>query len=351
MKKMSPVLSMLVILSVLSACSFPTWLTYTNAAYGFLLKYPPGGSIVAGATDTSIRIQLPITPGTNLVEKYLEISVQDGVSTCESPLAAGYATGILTPTSMTINGLTWVREEASEGAAGSIFDWTAYSTVSGSVCVSLTFVLHSHNPGVYVTPPPTFNRSAESFVFILIVDTFKWLNGAAITPTPDLAMAVMSNTATPPPTPVSTSTPTPQSSDTPTSVSSGTPSTAGLAFTPKTTPPVFPYLRNCNPNDGQIHFAVMVSDPSMVHSVVLFLRLKNQSTGAETPWNQGLVMTPQGNGMYETDLSSDQIPNLSDISRLNVKAWLEYQFAATAGKGDVIGRSPVYNDVTLIPCK
>jgi hypothetical protein len=145
------------------------------------------------------------------------------------------------------------------------------------------------------------------------------------------------------PTPVPSFTPSPVPSDTPTVV-------FGLAFTPKVTPPVFPYLRNCNPG-LQLDFSVAVSDPSMVHSVVLFLRLKNQSTGAETPWNQGLVMTPQGNGMYETKLSLDQIPNLSDISRLNGKAWLEYQFAATAGQGDVIGRSPVYNDVTLTPCK
>jgi hypothetical protein len=172
MKKIRSLLSVMIVVSFLAACTFPTWLTYTNTAYGFRLQYPPGGSLVPGATAVAIRIQLPITPGTNLVEKYLDIDVQPGASPCESPLAAGYAPGFLTPTSLTINGLPWVRENSSEGAAGSIYDWTAYSTVSGSVCVSLTFVLHSHNPGVYVTPPPTFNLGAESLIFVSIVNTF-----------------------------------------------------------------------------------------------------------------------------------------------------------------------------------
>jgi hypothetical protein len=169
----------------------PPWLTYINHAYGFELQYPPGaGGIVPGATDTSIRIQLPITPGTNLVEKYLDIDVQVGNSTCQSPEAAGYAPGYLTPVNLVINGLNWVRESSGEGAAGSMYDWTAYSTTSGNVCVSLTFVLHSHNPQVfYYNVPPTYNSTGESAVFGSIVSTFQWLSGSAVTPTATPSMA------------------------------------------------------------------------------------------------------------------------------------------------------------------
>jgi hypothetical protein len=184
MKNTAKVLLLIILMALLPACHLSSWLTYTNTAYGFELQYPPGGSLATGATDTAVRIDLPITPGTNLVEKYLEINVTDGAGTCESPLAAGYAPGTLTPTNLVINGNNFARVSASEGAAGSFYEWTAYSTVNGSVCVSLTFVLHSHNPGVYSTPPPTFDGPGESAVFNLIVETFAWLEGAAITPTP-----------------------------------------------------------------------------------------------------------------------------------------------------------------------
>ncbi len=194
MKKLLFVFSIFITSSVLTACNLPTkppvlkspplpWLTYTNNAYNFQLQYPYAGSIVSGATDTSIRIQLPIIQGTNLVEKYLDINVQDGNATCQSPEAAGYAYGFITPVNLTINGLAWVEESSGEGAAGSMYDWTAYSTVNGSICVNLTFVLHSHNPMDFYTVPPTYNQTVESSVFIQIVDTFKWLSGGATTPT------------------------------------------------------------------------------------------------------------------------------------------------------------------------
>ncbi len=183
MKRFFGILSILVILPVLTACNLPSWSTYTNSTYGFQLQYPSGGSIAPGATDTNIRINLPFASGTNLQEKYLDISVVTGGGTCVSPETAGYAPGVLTPTTLTINGLPWTKENSGQGAAGSIYEWTAYSTVSGSVCVSLTFILHATNPEMYPTPPATFNETSESNVFILIVDTFSWLHGGAVTPT------------------------------------------------------------------------------------------------------------------------------------------------------------------------
>jgi hypothetical protein len=176
MRQLLGILSILAILPALAPRNLPSWSTYTNSAHGFQLQYPAGGSIASGATDNNIRIDLPFASGTNLAEKYLNISVTSGTSTCESPQAAGYAPGSLTSTSSVINGLTWTKENATEGAAGSIYEWTAYSILSGNVCVSLTFILHSHNPEMYSTPPPTFNPLEESNVFVLIVGTFRWLH-------------------------------------------------------------------------------------------------------------------------------------------------------------------------------
>ncbi|MGD0612382.1 MAG: hypothetical protein ABSB41_12790 [Anaerolineales bacterium] len=349
-------ISILTVLAVLAGCTFSGWPTYSNTAYGFQLQYPPGGSIAAGATDTSVRIQLPITSGTNLAEKYLDIDVQVGAPTCESPLAAGYAPGIITPVSMTINGLPWVKENASEGAAGSLFDWTAYSTVSGKVCVILTFVLHSHNPEMFATPPPTFDYPAESGVFILIVDTFKWLGGSATTPTLGGAVRVLPN----PPILISTLAPsethTPVPSLTPTLRPSEVPTSSLIIFHPRVLPLVFNYqiqtnLRACLLKNPQVDISVVVSNPSVVHGVVLFFRLKNKTNGEETSWNAGVNMNPQGNGSYDKSLSADQIPNLSAISTGGGSAWLEYQFTATDLQGIIIGRSQVYADVSLVPCK
>ncbi len=357
MRKKTRFFSALIGIAMLAACSFPSWLTYTNHAYSFKLQYPPAGSIDPGATDTAIRIELPFTPGTNLVEKYVNINVQTSVSTCESPNAAGYAPGTLTPTTLVINGLTWVKESAGEGAAGSRYDWTAYSTVNGIVCVSLTFILHSHPPELYPTPPPAFNQSAELAIFILVVATFRWLRGGATTPTPGLALLPLSLpvTFTPPPTdtsvPTAVDTSTPQPTTAFAATSTLTPTPVSLAFIPKADPQRFNYLRDCKPVNPQVDISATVSGSPNLDSVMLFFRLKNKATNAETPWNTGVVMNNKGNGMYDFILMWNQIPNLSAISQTGASAWLEYQFVATDSQNNVLGRSPVYSDVSLTPCK
>ena len=169
------------------------WNTFTDNAYGFQVQYPNGanggycgggcGEACGGGCESHAGFRLPFTPGTNLAEKLMYIDVQINPATCQSPQAAGFAPGYLNPVNETINGLTWVEETFGQGAAGSLYQDTAYSTTSGSVCASLTFVLHSHNPGAMYTVPPTFNQAEESAVFAQIVNTFQWLTGSAVTPT------------------------------------------------------------------------------------------------------------------------------------------------------------------------
>lgn len=122
-------------------------------------------------TDTHARIDLPYTSGTNLVEKYLEATVTESASVCK------YSGLITTSETVTINGTQFLKETGGEGAAGNLYDFVAYSAFKPgtATCVTVLFVLHSTNPGVYTTPPPIFDMAAESAVFATIMSTFGWI--------------------------------------------------------------------------------------------------------------------------------------------------------------------------------
>jgi hypothetical protein len=192
------------------------WLTFTNLTYGFQFKYPPQGQIQAGGTDTYTRINdLPLVqPGTNLFEKYLEVFVEPNATECKSPRQT-QDPGV----TVTINGIAFLKQTGADGAAGSLYEWVAYSTLREGVCVSLNFILHSHNPGVFTTPPPVFDYPTESAIFEQIVATYVWLADLP-TATPTFASTPVES-----PTPGSTSTPdgSPAPTFTSTVVSSPTP--------------------------------------------------------------------------------------------------------------------------------
>jgi hypothetical protein len=205
----TPVESITPVISPTPTIPVAEWLVFENITYKFRFLYPGAGQIVAGGTDHSTRINLPFAPGTNLSQKYLQMTVAENVTTCRSPLA----TSSIPQTSETvgINGITFLRETGEDGTAGHINKWTAYSTMKDGVCVSLDFVLRAANPGVFTTPPPLYDEAAESLVFGQIVSTYQWLEGSAtLTPTATLVQS-----------PTSTAT---QS----TSVSSPTPTPTGL---------------------------------------------------------------------------------------------------------------------------
>ena len=144
---------------------------FLSEKYGFVFKYPTGAPI-SDRSDTHARIALPIlTAGTNLGEKYLDLTVTEGAATCKSPDIGGEAT---TTETVTINGIQFLREIGAGAGAGNLYEFVAYSTVSNNNCVSLTFILHSTNPGNYPTPPPEFDKAAESAVFDQIINTFDW---------------------------------------------------------------------------------------------------------------------------------------------------------------------------------
>jgi len=142
------------------------WNTYQNLMYGFNFQFPPG-SIVTSQTDTAGRIFFPITAGTNLVEKYLDVTVVENADPCQTPTS-----GAATSEDVTINSIDFLKETGTGVATGNIYDWVAYSTTNNNACISLTFVLHSAALENYPTPPAPFDREAESVVFDTIMSTF-----------------------------------------------------------------------------------------------------------------------------------------------------------------------------------
>jgi hypothetical protein len=118
-------------------------------------------------------MNLPFVPGTNLSEKYLEVIVVENVNPCRSPLAT--SSMLATSETVVINGITFLKETGEDGTAGHINKWTAYSASRDNACVSLDFVLRAANPGVFTTPPPLYDETAEAAVFGQIVSTYAWL--------------------------------------------------------------------------------------------------------------------------------------------------------------------------------
>lgn len=151
------------------------WQTYTDQQYGFTFRYPKEGQI-ANHENGYARINgLPFAPGTNLAEKYMEVNVAQNAFPCPSP-NVDIESGSGGSQQILVNGIVFQQQNGVGAAAGNIFEWTAYSTQKANVCASLTFVLHSANPGNYLTPPPLFDKTAESKLFSSILATFAWLN-------------------------------------------------------------------------------------------------------------------------------------------------------------------------------
>lgn len=210
--------------------SFPTsptgvWLTFTNDTYNFRFLYPEESQIIPGGNDNSTRINLPFVQGTNLREKYLQMSVNENVNPCQSPLSSISPPGSPTET-VVFNGISFLKQVGGDAGVGHLHEWVGYSTLKGNACISMDFVLHSLNSGNFATPVPEFDKAAESLVFGQIVSTFQWLD-SPVTSTP----------TAPPSTQVESPTPTfstPVGSPTPTSLPDGTVTGTVIASKPVT---------------------------------------------------------------------------------------------------------------------
>jgi len=207
------------------------WLLFTNTKYNFQFRYPPDAQIVDGRTDNYARINLPFAQGTNLRDKYLEVIVAENADPCQSPLATQSI--LETTETVTINGISFLKQTGSDGTAGSINKWIAYSASKDNACVSLDFVLRAANPGVFVTPVPLYDEAAETAVFGPVSTEASSTPVDTATPVSTEASSTPVDTATPVSTEASS---TPVASSTPISgdgtltgkVLAGSPVTVGL---------------------------------------------------------------------------------------------------------------------------
>ena len=141
---------------------------YQNAKYNFKFSLPSGAQIVS-QSDTSGQVALPlVTSGTNLLSKYIQIHVREGANPCVSPAVENPEGS----QNVTINNIPFLKQTGQGAAVGNRYDWTAYSTVYNNACISLAFILHSANRGNYATPPPEFDKAAESAVIDATMATY-----------------------------------------------------------------------------------------------------------------------------------------------------------------------------------
>jgi hypothetical protein len=129
---------------------------------------------------------------------------------------------------------------------------------------------------------------------------------------------------------------------TPTPTATPAPAFVQVGVSPKTFNHQNANQATCSPN--QINLQVTVGDPQAVAGVVLFYQLSGG--GTTTAWNEGTSMSPLGSGRYAATLAADAVPGAAGF----VQATLNYQFVAIDAAHQVVGRSPVYSDVTLGTC-
>jgi hypothetical protein len=141
---------------------------YQNTKYNFKFALPAGATIQT-QTDNVGRVSLPIViPGTNLSEKYILVTATEGKQSCAVTNMAG-GTAIVT---VNINGVQFSKQTGTEGAVGSVFDWTSYATTRNNACILITFVWHSTNPDNYPNPPAKYDPAQEGAVIDTVMNTF-----------------------------------------------------------------------------------------------------------------------------------------------------------------------------------
>jgi hypothetical protein len=160
-----------------------------------------------------------------------------------------------------------------------------------------------------------------------------WIGDLTPTVSPTAIITVSPTTMiTPSITPTQIVTPSPTATQIPPGV---------LTFTHSVSASEFHHGR-CSPTSTEIQVMVSGGD---VDSVVLFVKLNDQSGSGTTGWISYNAMKPMGSGQYEITVDASRIEG----SRNYQAAWMVYQFVATKDNV-VVGRSESFTDVVLTAC-
>jgi len=155
------------------------WRVFTSEELGFQLAYPDTGTLSPGDGTTLAKITFLADPGTNVLEEIISISGIRGGPECTSPLAEGWAPGDLSPETVEVDGVPFLRQTHSGVAAGTSSLWTAYTTQRDQRCVSLGYELRTFDPANldptrFPTPPATVDWRERGQGFEAIVAAFTW---------------------------------------------------------------------------------------------------------------------------------------------------------------------------------
>ncbi len=151
------------------ASDLTDWKTFRSEDRGFEFRYPPAGQVrtYSETLEKEVRVDLPVTGGTILQEKFFLVRVEKGAEApTHAPSSKEPGKEVL------INDREFTKKEFEEGAAGHLYEHTIYSTIEGGSRFVLDFVLHSVNPGVFESSPPSFDWR-ERIVFSKIASTFE----------------------------------------------------------------------------------------------------------------------------------------------------------------------------------
>ena len=150
----------------------PQQVVYHDDKAGFSIQHPLTWK-ESDAGGYPVVFSLTAAPGTTLIDKSMEINATENAMDCKET-TYNSDTGTTSPETLTVNGISFLKESGSGIGAGNIYDWTSYSTMKGSMCINVTFVLHSANSGVYSTEPASFDKAVESAIFGPLLNTFKF---------------------------------------------------------------------------------------------------------------------------------------------------------------------------------
>jgi len=138
---------------------------YLNTKYGFQFLFPPQSTLVV-FSDNRARVTHQFTPGTTLVDKYLDVVVVDGLNPCHT---TSFTNSPTSTSNTIINGVPFLVENGTDAAFSNIYVWRAYSTSYNNACITMNFVLQSTTSG----GAPPYDAIPESSVFEAIMATFK----------------------------------------------------------------------------------------------------------------------------------------------------------------------------------
>lgn len=101
----------------------------------------------------------------------------------------------------------------------------------------------------------------------------------------------------------------------------------------------------CSPNKSVV--VAKVVEPEEVISVVIFVQVKAFDKEDYTPWTTGDVMFNYNDGTFSYILQATEIEGHNHYK----KSWVRMQLVATNNKGEEVGRTKIFPEVTTLePC-